>query len=77
MVPFKLASVELAAVSVIGLNPKDKENYLVETRQEENLVKVIQDKIGADILLSNPNLDVSFKRTENKNSFIKVDSRSV
>ena len=41
MVPFKLAGVELAAVSIIGLNPKDKENYHVETRHEENLVKVI------------------------------------
>ena len=76
MVPFKLAGVELAAVSIIGLNPKDKENYHVETRHEENLVKVIQDRIGADISLSNPNLNVQFKRTEDISSFIKVDSSS-
>ena len=74
MTPFKLASVELAAVSIIGLNPNNKENYLIETRHEENLVNVVQDKIGADITLTTTNLNVSFKRTEDKSSLIKVDS---
>ena len=70
----------LSSVSVIGTNPKEKETYMKETRQENFLGTVEEDmrKIGAHLALDMADLKINFDRSDTggkTGSSIKVDSK--
>lgn len=77
MFPFKLGPIEIASLSVIGLDKADQENYMVETKHEEPLVSVKADAIGSDITLDTPDLTARFVRTEEDASFISFASSKI
>ena len=58
LTPLKMGTVNLASVSVVELNAAKPETYLQETKQEEHLVDVEQDKIGTRVSLKTPTLKV-------------------
>lgn len=64
-------------VSVVGLNPENKDSYMTEAKQEEPLVDVTVNKVGSKLHLDSNKLLVDFHCTEDSDSHFKVDAREV
>ena len=78
--PIRAGTINImASVSVIGVNPGRLDEYLVEDKQEENLVEVTEDYLGTQISVDTQKLRFDFRReTEaGKESRITVDSKQV
>jgi len=65
------------SVSVIDINPERKDSYKKERRHEENLVDVKQNSIASKLSLQTDSLSFDYKRSEAKDSYIKVNSKGV
>lgn len=50
----------LGGVSVVGVNPDNKDSYMTEVKQEELLVDVTVNKIGSKLHLDSEKLLVDF-----------------
>lgn len=65
----------VSAVSVVGVNPDDKESYMTEIKQEEMLVDVKVD--NSNLQVDTEKLKLDFHRTEDKESQFKVNAREI
>ena len=69
----------VASVSVVNTNKDKPDQFMREARQEENLVDVKQDKIGAKISLESEKMKFDFQRNDDpsQKSRIAVEAKHV
>jgi len=80
MAPLTMGSLNIvASASVIDVNPARPDSFMKQIKQEENLVEVKQDAIGAHITIESPKLNFSFKRRDDPlmRSYLKVQAKEI